>query len=197
MNSVKQLSQFDVDIFTGLAGSDLEQRRAQVKLFETFYYIIAFGQTRYLLSEDAAADAYSDTILAVILSISTGKFGKHCSLKTYVYQIFQNKCVDLIRQKTARKNRIHGRHCLIEEAVFLPDNTRSTLDKLISRSQLATVVKMMGYLHQSHRRVLLLSAEGYSDKEIAGMSDYNSADVVKTCRLRSLRKVRSMLPVSD
>jgi RNA polymerase sigma-70 factor (ECF subfamily) len=40
--------------------------------------------------------------------------------------------------------------------------------------------------------MLLLWADGYSDKDIAGLMEYKTPDVVKTTRLRCLEKLKQL-----
>ena len=49
---------------------------------------------------------YHDTVIAIINNIASGKFEGRSSLKTYIYQIFSNKCVDLLRKKTTNKAKL-------------------------------------------------------------------------------------------
>ena len=62
---------------------------------------------KYTITQEDAFDAYSDTILAAIGKISERRFEGRSSLKTWLFQIFHNKCVDLIRKNSTHKNRVH------------------------------------------------------------------------------------------
>lgn len=89
----------DQDIIDSLLLSGIDKRRGEDQLFNNYAYFIREGMHKYSLTEDEAFDAYSDTILSAIHKITDGSFEGRSSLKTYLFQIYQNKCVDLLRKK--------------------------------------------------------------------------------------------------
>jgi RNA polymerase sigma-70 factor (ECF subfamily) len=50
----------------------------------------------------------------------------------------------------------------------------------------------MNEMGENCRQLLGLWSESYSDKEIASIMEYKTADVVKTSRLRCLEKLRQL-----
>lgn len=62
---------------------------------------------KHRLSEEEAFDAYSDSVLVAIGSISNETFKAESSLKSYLYKIFHNKCVDLFRKNSTNKNSVN------------------------------------------------------------------------------------------
>src|SRR4249919_2666288 len=97
----------DQQIIEQLRQSGTDKRRSEEQLFNRFAYFIREGMTKHALSEDESFNAYSDTILAALENIRNAHFEARASLKTYLYQIFHNKCVDLLRKKTTNKNSVH------------------------------------------------------------------------------------------
>lgn len=180
-------------IIEALKSSGINKRRAEDELFQKYSYLIHITETKYFLGKDDLFDAYSDTILAVVQSISEGNFKNRSSLKTFVYEIYHNKCVDLIRKKSTRKNSIHKTESIDNIQAYLSDKSISIIEKLIAQSELQNIKQKMNYLSEKNKQVLLLSADGYSDSEIAVITQFKTADVVKTCRLRCLKKLRQML----
>lgn len=180
-------------IIRDLRSSEINKRKAEVQLFSEYSYFITIGGNKYSLCKEDLFDAYSDAVLAVINSISNGHYENRSSLKTYIYQIYHNKCLDLIRKNTNRKNIVHKTEAINEMQEYLPDNSISIIERLIKQSDLESIKQKMNNLSENCRQVLLLSADGYSDKEIAVMGRFKTADVVKTCRLRSLKKLRKLV----
>lgn len=97
----------DVEIIRKLRHSRIERRKSEEQLFNRFVYFIREGISKHALSEDDAFNAYSDTILVAIEKITNASFEGCSSLKTYLYQIFHNKCVDLVRKITTNKNSVN------------------------------------------------------------------------------------------
>src|SRR5215218_2134214 len=96
----------EIEIITALQTGGSQRRVAEKKLYEHFFYLVKHGSSKYSIDEEEAASAYSDSIISVIENIVTNKFEGRSSLKSYVYQIFFNKCVDLVRKATTNKNRV-------------------------------------------------------------------------------------------
>jgi RNA polymerase sigma-70 factor (ECF subfamily) len=73
---------------------------------------------------------------------------------------------------------------------LLSDDTKSVVQKLIERFELDEMQQRLDKLGEACRSMLMMFAEGLSDKLIAEALHYHSADVVKTSRLRCLQKLR-------
>jgi RNA polymerase sigma factor (sigma-70 family) len=180
----------DHDIIDKLRQNDSHRRKAEEHLFNRFVYFIREGIRKYSLSEEDAFDVYSDTILSAIQKISGGLFEGRSSLKTYLFRIFHNKCVDQIRKLTTNKNKIHRPSTDPALLSHLSDSAKSVIQQLVERSDATLLRERLKELGDSCRKLLALFADGYSDKEIAVTMEYKTAEVVKTSRLRCLDKLR-------
>jgi RNA polymerase sigma factor (sigma-70 family) len=176
----------------GLLQNGIERRKAEDRLFNTYSYFIKEGMRKHALVEDDAFDAYSDTVLSVIEQISNGHFEGRSSLKTFIYQVFHNKCVDLLRKKTTNKNSVHQTVSITDMLFYVSDAAKSVLQKLVEKNDYDFLRQKLNELGDTCRQLLLLSADRNSDKEIAVALEYKTADVVKTSRLRCLEKLRKL-----
>lgn len=180
----------DEQLVAGLRSGGLKRQIFEKELYKQFFYFIKNGVQKYRLPEDEAASAYSDTIIILIDNIITGKFEGRSSLKSYGYQIFSNKCVDLIRKITTNKSTVNKTADIDSLITVLPDRTKSVIQELIDKSRQSFLWQKLNEIGEKCKNLLLLYQDGYTDKEIAGMLEYNSADVVKTSRLRCIEKLR-------
>ncbi len=183
----------DAEIISNLRTSGIDKRKAANKLFERFSYFIRSSENRYSLSREDLSDAYSDTVLAVINSISLGGFKSRSSLKTFTYEIYHNKCIDLLRKKSTHKNVVHKTESLNEIQACMSDTSLSIIEKLVNESDLEHIHQQMIFLSENCRDALLLSLNGYSDKEIAVLINFKTADVAKSSRLRSIKRLRQLV----
>lgn len=181
----------DHRIITDLMQGGIIRRKAEDDLFNTYSYYIQDAVKKYAMREEDCFDAYSDTILSVIYAITDGRFEQRSSLKTFIYRIFHHKCVDVMRKSSTNKESVN-RATGLPESMFelLSDNAKSILQKLIERFDHNEMQQKLQKLGESCKSMLTMFAEGYSDKLIAEALHYNSADVVKTSRLRCLQKLR-------
>jgi RNA polymerase sigma factor (sigma-70 family) len=186
-------SNSDTEIIEGLKNAGPQRRIFEKELYLAFFYFIKQGMIKYGMDEEYAASCYSDTIISVIRSITENKFEGRSAIKSYCYQIFSNKCVDHLRKETSIKRQVH-QTTSIDSLVFeLPDQARNAVQQIIAREQWSDIRNKLAELGEKCQKILHHFEDGYSDKRIAEFLDYNSADVVKTSRLRCLEKLRKMI----
>ena len=182
----------DEQLIENLRKEGPAKRKSEEDLFTTYTYLIQEGMHKFALSEDDAFDAYSDSVLSAIEKIRRGSFEGRSTLKTWLYQIFHNKCVDLLRKKSTNKRSVHQTISVSEMLYQLSDTSKSIIQKLIDKADLGFLKQKLNELGDTCRQLLTLSADGYSDKEISELMEYKTADVVKTSRLRCLQKLREL-----
>ena len=185
----------DEELIQNLQGNNLLKRKAEDALFKQYIYFIKEGVKKYALQEDEAFDAYSDTILQAIDNIRKGHFENRSALKTYLYRIFINKCVDFLRKKTTNKNSVHKTASISDMLILIADPAKTVVQQLIERTDMESLKNKLQELGESCRKLLMLFADGFSDREVSVLMEYKSVDVVKTSRLRCLDKLRLLYNV--
>ncbi len=180
----------DADIVAGLQAGGFARSSTENQLYEKYLYFIREGTRKHRLPEDDCVSAYDDTIMAGIDHITTGRFKGQSRLETYLYQIFSNKCVDLIRKKTTNREQVHNAVSIDDTLLQLPDPARTVVQQLITQSDNEQLHRHLQAIGDKCRQMLLAWGEGYTDGEIAHQMNYNTASVAKTSRLRCLEKLR-------
>jgi RNA polymerase sigma factor (sigma-70 family) len=180
----------DFEIAQNLRRDGVVRRAAEEQLFNKYAYYIRRGCADHEITEDEAFDAYSDSILAAIDTITRGKFEHRSSLKTWLHKIFHNKCVDLIRKRTTNKTSVHRTRAIDDMMMQLSDTARPVIQQLIDKSEYQLLWQKLELLGEKCKKLLSLFAESYSDKEIAELAGYKTAEVAKTSRIRCLEKLR-------
>lgn len=188
----KLQSSADLDIINNLLLDGAERKKAEDSLFNRYAYFIEQGMHKYSFPEEDAFDIYADTIISAIPKIVDQSFEGRSSLKTWLFQIFHNKCVDLIRKKTTNKNSVNKTIGIPEVLSQMADSTKTIVQEMMEKTDKELIRQKMNELGENCRKILWQWAEGYSDKEIAASLDYKTADVVKTSRLRCLEKLRQL-----
>ena len=182
----------DEEIIRQLKESKMVRRKAEEELFSRHIYLIKEGINKYSLDQEDAFNAYSDTIIQVIENVSADRFEKRSSLKTYLYRIFNNKCVDLIRKKTTNKSSVHQTAPISDMLTMISDPAKTIIQQLVEKNDVALLKQKLTEIGDTCKQLLSMFAEGYNDKEIAVTMEYKSPDVVKTSRLRCLDKLRQL-----
>jgi RNA polymerase sigma-70 factor (ECF subfamily) len=187
----------DQQIIESLSEGGHARRRAEEKLFQQYCYFVQEGMKKYSLQEEEAFDAYTDTILATIESITKGSFEKRSSIKTFIYRVFNNKCVDTIRKKTTNKSSVNRTVDLPDAMMQLSDTAKSIVQQLVDKFDLQDMRSRMAGIGETCKALLTMFAEGFSDKEIAAAMNYKTPEVVKTSRLRCMQKLRETYVVKE
>lgn len=182
----------DTEVVEGIRGAPAEKRFFENNLYEKYSYLIQEGTWKHKLSRDECSMVYSDSVLTVIDHIQNERFKGGSSIKTYLYQIFSNKCVDLLRKNSTNKQQVLQGDTLDDYLNILPDDSRGVIEMLIARYDMDLLRRRLFDLGDKCRRIIEAWSEGYMDHEIASDMDYLSAAVVKTTRLRCLEKLREL-----
>ncbi|MBS1574548.1 MAG: sigma-70 family RNA polymerase sigma factor [Bacteroidetes bacterium] len=188
----KPQSSADLDIISSLVHGGIDRKKAEESLFTRYAYFIEQAMHKYSFLEEDAFDIYSDTILSAIPKIIDQSFQGRSSLKTWLFQIFHNKCVDFIRKKTTNKNSVNKTIDIPGVLIQMPDAAKTIIQEMTEKTDRELIKQKLNELGENCKKILWQWAEGYSDKEIAAALEYKTADVVKTSRLRCLEKLRQL-----
>jgi len=187
---------FDRDIIQKLLQDGIDRKKGEEQLFSQYAYFIEQAMHKYSFPEDEAFNIYADTIIAAIARITNHSFEGRSSLKTWLFQIFHHKCVDLIRKKATNKSSVHRAQSISVIFLQMADTAKTVIQEMMEKTDKSQLMQKLEEIGDNCRRILMQWAEGYSDKEIAASMDYKTADVVKTSRLRCLEKLKQLYKVS-
>jgi DNA-directed RNA polymerase specialized sigma24 family protein len=183
----------DADIIEGILTGGRERQKYENKLYEKYLYFINDGIRKHQIEEHESASVYSDTVLTMIDHILNHRFERRASLKTYIFQIFSNQCVSLIRKKaTNRAAPAYDTVLLSDIMHMMSDSTQSIIQKIIEQEEEISLLERLNKIGEKCKELLLLWANGHADKEIFEMLAYSSADVVKVSRMRCIDKLRKI-----
>jgi RNA polymerase sigma factor (sigma-70 family) len=183
----------DREIIEGLQLNCDQRAHFEKTLYLQYRYFIDEGSKKYTLGYEDSFSAYSDAIISVIKNIINKSFNNNSSLKTYLFQIYSNKCIDLIRKKTTNVQKVNQSVAEPELLSHLPDKAKNVIEKLIERQKMLEIKQNLELIGEKCKEILLLFEDGYSDKEIAEKLAYNTASVAKTTRMRCLEKIKEKM----
>lgn len=184
------LETYEISIIEGIRANDRSRASFERKLYDSYKYLVDEGCRKFHITQEDSFTAYSDAVLSVICNIMADRFDGRSSLKTYLYQVFSNKCIDLVRKNTTNKQQVNHSVTSPELLVQLPDAARTVIERLVDQQKMDVIQKQMAILGQKCKEILLLFEDGFSDREISEKLEYSTAAVAKITRLRCLEKLR-------
>lgn len=125
----------DEQIVAGIQAGGTQRQVYEKELYKQFSYFINQGVKKYGIAEDSSASAYSDAIIIIIDPIISRKFEARSSLKSYAFQIFCNKCVDLIRKNTTNRSAAHNTVDVESLVIVLIDKACNALQALPDKNK--------------------------------------------------------------
>lgn len=182
----------DEAILSGIVSDGILQRNTENKLYEQYFYFIKDATFKHKILDDEAASLYTDSILAFIENVRSNRFQGNSAIKTYLYQIFSNKCVDFIRKAATNKMSVHETQSIDDSVLIMADDAKNILQKLISDNEVTILKVKVALLGEKCQQMVLAWSEGFTDIQIAQQLGYQTANVAKTSRLRCLDKLREL-----
>ena len=175
----------DQQIINGIKAGGIERQRWEGILFKEYQYLVT--QSKHKLEKDTLKYTYADAVMVLIQHILTEQFRGESKIKTYLHRIFHNKCVDALRKNSTNKVRRHHTEW-IGDWGHLSSRANSVLKNLINQEMVTNLAEGLGKLGERCKELLLLSAKGFTSKELAAMFDYKSAQAVRVIKNRCRKK---------
>ncbi|MEL7534658.1 MAG: sigma-70 family RNA polymerase sigma factor, partial [Bacteroidota bacterium] len=123
------------------------QRAAQI-IFDAHQGLVYKGKQKYRLNEDDATDLYADAVVSMMRQVENDRFKGDSSLFTFLYRIFNNRCLNFIRDQ--KRQAVQW----ADELPEYPDLARNALQQLISSESLERLKSYMQKLGDKCREIL-------------------------------------------
>jgi RNA polymerase sigma factor (sigma-70 family) len=146
---------------------------------------ISVMEKKYGLNRDSAIDAYTDALIDFKEQVRNNQFRHQSKCSTYLYSIFNHKCIDILRKKTT--------HTIIND---LPENIKDQSPDIVQMLTM-TVEKeyldnLMALLGPRCREILMDWNDGYSMDEIADRNALLNANVARSKRYTCLQQLLAL-----
>ncbi len=159
------------------------------KCLEAFYKenirFIGVMEKKYSLNREAVIDAYTDALIDFKEQVKNRKFQHKSKCSTYLYSIFNNKCIDILRKKTT--------HTIIND---FPENIKDHSPDIVQMLTMTVEKKyldnLMAMLGSRCREILMDWNDGYSMDEIAERNALLNANVARSKRYTCLQQLLAL-----
>lgn len=184
----KKAKYTDEEILTGLQQGGTQRRMFSQFLFDQHKALIYKGIKQYRVTEEAAADLYTDAIMSLMRQIDNGRFKGESSLFTYLYQIFKNRCLNYLRDQKRRYMD------WTDEFPDMPDLARNALEELLSEEKINQLKSWLHQIGETCQKLLWETAYyGYSTEEMLERMNYKDASTLYATRHRCLKRLQKLI----
>jgi RNA polymerase sigma-70 factor (ECF subfamily) len=137
------------------------------KLYNQFGVLVYNLALNYLQNIEDAEEITQDVFIQIYNSLS--KFQEKSSLKTWIYRITINKCLDFIKHKNSQKRFfIFGKKCQNEFEINTASNFEHPGVLLENKEKAKQLFEIINELGENQKTAFLLSkVDGLSNPEIA------------------------------
>ncbi len=185
----KKTTYTDKALVAGIRAGGHAQEQCVRHLFDQYRGLIRQAQRKHRLSAEEANDAYTDAIIGLRKQIVNGKFRGESKISTYLYQIYQYKCIDKIRSKTA------GKIDAVDQFPNISDDSSDIFAHLSIKEDFARVNQLMEKLGGKCKQILLdVLFYQYKLEEVAKRAGLPSAQHASDRKYKCLQKLRKMIP---
>lgn len=182
----------DAEIVEGIQQGGPMREQWITRLYGSYLHYINKARVKYQLSDEDLQDAYADAVIALGEQVADGRFREEAKLSTYLYRIFFNKCVDIIRKYATNR---------VVAMPDLPDTgltERDSLDDLAIQDQMEVLGKYLDQLGDRCKQILLYWGYwGYNMHEIAEKMGFKNNKSVISQKHKCFEKLKKMIRQDD
>lgn len=175
-------------IIAGIKAGGSEGQRITNHLFDKHAGLVFQGMKKYRLTEEHALDVYGDTIIAIGSQIKNGKFRGESKLSTYLFRIFNNRCLNKVRDlKTKQLD-------LVDEMPDYPEAGKTILQSMIHQETFDALLAFMDKLGERCKEIILLADYyGFSMDEIAEKIGFQTGRSVSAQKSRCRSQLKTLI----
>ena len=168
----------------------MENQATFLEIYEKHKSLVFNVCLNYLQNQEDAEEVFQDVFLKVHQKID--KFEERSSLKTWIYRITINLCLDFIKAKK-RKKRFAFLQSLSNQEIQIASPFSHPGVLLENKEGTEAIFKAINQLPESQKTALLLkSIEGLPQKEIASIMTLNEK-AVESLLSRARKKMKELL----
>lgn len=166
--------------------SYITRQRMANRLYLQCQGLMRSGIRTYHLSEAKSRDVYHDSLADVCAQLNRGRFRQECSLSSYLYRVFHNRCIKALRDMHAQKR--------VGDSVPLKDHHLLATDPLRRVEALDALALLQQKSQELHPMLWqILEARhlyGQNNQEIARQLGFRTAASVASTKWRYFQQLQ-------
>lgn len=175
----------DSAIIQGLRlNSDFIIKHVYSEFFPTIKYLIKKNTG----NEEDAEDIFQESLLVILKNVQKDDFYLSCSFLTYLYSISRNLWMQRLKVKKKNMDNVD----IIDKFINIPESSTA---EMVESEQLRYIIykEHFSALDQDCQRILLLSLQKFSSKDIADTMGYSSENYAKTKKYNCKERLKKAI----
>lgn len=157
-------------------------------VYKEFFPTIKFLIKKNTGNEEDAEDIFQESLLVILKNVHKDEFFLTCSFLTYLYSISRNLWMQKLKSKRKSGDNLE----LLEKFMEIPET---------SGIEMAEIEQLRYKIYRDHfhamdkdcQRILLLSLQKFSSKEIADTMGYGSENYAKTKKYNCKERLKKSI----
>ena len=158
------------------------EEQAYKVLFDEYFFALSSFAAKYLGEREVAEDLVQDVLYE--LWVHRQQFRNVTSLKSYLYQIVRNRCLNVLKHQKVENRYLNIRNWKEESEFFL--------NQILEEEVYLQLKKAIETLPEQTRQIYELTLLGHDNQEIADMLDL-TLDAVKARKRRGKQLLQDKL----
>ena len=181
------------EIIADIKAGGTRQEKCLTYIYQNNFTLVYGMLKKHVIGREEVMDAYAETVILFREHVKNGVFKGTAKYSTYLYSILNNKCIDIIRNKSTNKSRQREMEVgmdLLEEQVSENDNVIELLSLKVQRDRLD---ELMNTMAEKCREILMDWNDGYSMTEIAERNGLLNEHTARTKRYNCMQQLMELV----
>lgn len=157
-------------------------------VYSEFFPTIKYFIKNNTGNEEDAEDIFQESLLVILKNVNKSDFYLSCSFLTYLYSISRN----LWMQKLKTKRKGHTNFDMLEKFMEIPETSNAeSIETELLRYRIYR--EHFNAMEEDCQRILLLSLQKLSSKEVAETMGYGSENYAKTKKYNCKERLKKAI----
>ncbi len=180
-------------IITAIRSGGSDREKCLTDIYTDNFSLVYSMLKKHSLSKEEVMNAYADSITLFSDHVMKGTYKGSAKYSTFLFSILNNKCIDIIREKTTHKSKQEKNYVRIDHIKDHTGTDDDIVEKLTARVQWELLNRLMDRLRGKCKKILLDWNDGYSMFEIASRNGLLNEHTARTARYKCFRQLMQMV----
>ena len=176
----------DRELIANILAGGMKMEDGLSNFYRENHKLVKVMGKKYGLQDEDLLDAYTDSVISFRDQVVRGNFQQKSKCSTYLFKIFQNKCIDILRKNSTNIIKV-------EMPAHIQDTNPDIVQRLSTSVKKQYLLDLMDQLNESCKGILLDWNDGYSMAEIASRNGLLNEHVARSRRYACLKQLAALV----